>query len=123
MAARLAAKKKVVKKPPVKSEGGSSPAPRLTNDVTKSVVDEIPPLRTSTSRKYRYARVMREIRDKVGPGRPVLIAEFVGKSGASTVRRQLLNGLKPVDGAVTDWELDARRFDTGGSALYCTLKK
>lgn len=110
---------KVVKKPPA---SGKSPAPRLTTDVVSSVVDEIPPLRTSTSRRMRYARVMADIREKVGVGRPVLIATFVGKSGASTVRRQLLNGEKPVDGRVADWEIEARRMDSGGSCLYCTLR-
>lgn len=124
-----AAKQKVVKKPPVKAKAAGkaassrvSPQPRLASDVTAAVVDEIPPARTATSRKFRYANVLAEVREKVGAGRAVKIAEFVGRSGASTVKRELVNGLKPVDGEVGEWEFTARRLDSGGSVLYAVLR-
>lgn len=122
------AKQKVVKKPPVKppvkapAKAKVSPQPRITSDVAGAVVDEIPPARTATARRFRYANVLAEVREKVGPGRAVKIAEFVGRSGATTVKRELVNGLKPVDGSVGEWEFVARRLESGGSVLYATLK-
>ncbi len=116
---RVAAK--VVKKPASTSYVGPR-QPTITSDVKGAVVDAVPPVRGSSQRKYRYARVMQEIRAQVGVGRPVILAEFVGPSGATTVRRELVTGKRPVDGAVEDWLLEARRLDSGGSRLYCTLR-
>lgn len=115
---------KVVKKPPVPIKRPRvSPQPRMTRDVTAAVVDEIPPARTATARRFRYANVLAEVREKVGPGKAVKIAEFTGRSGATTVRRELVNGHKPVDGRVEDWEFTARRLDGGGSCLYAVLRQ
>lgn len=116
---------KVVKKPTtarkVAAKPRVNPQPRITSDVASAVVDEIPPARTATARRYRYANVLREVREKVGVGKPVKVAEFAGRSGATTVKRELVNGLKPVDGRVEDWEFTARRLDSGGSCLYAVL--
>lgn len=126
--AKKAVKKAVAKKPPVKklvdpSKSYTGPRdPHITSDVTSAVVDEIPPARhSSTERKMRYAKVLREIREQVGVGHPVKMAEFVGPIGATTVRRDLMTGKKPVDGRIGDWKFDARRLDSGGSVLYATL--
>lgn len=117
---------KVVKKPTVKAKAVASrrvsPTPHITSNVVSAVVDEIPPARTATARKFRYANVLADVRAKVGAGKPVKIAEFVGKSGATTVKRELIKGLKPVDGRVDEWEFTARRLDSGGSCLYAVLK-
>lgn len=117
--------KKVVKKPATKARASTSYTgprePDITVDVRGAVVDEIPAVRGSSQRKWRYARVMREIREQVGPGKPVILAKFVGPSGATTVRRELMTGKRPVDGQVGEWQLDARRLDSGGSILYATL--
>lgn len=95
--------------------------PHITSDVTSAVVDEIPPARGSGDRRYRYAKVLADIREQVGPGKPVKLAEFVGATGAQVVRRGLMDGSKPVSGRVEDWQFDARRLESGGSVLYATL--
>lgn len=130
MAAQKITPKKVVKKPPAKatarvtrrSTSYTGPRePHITADVKGAVVDEIPPPRGPGERKFRYAKVLREIREQVGPGKPVKLAEFVGATGAQVVRRGLMNGDKLVDGRVEDWQFDARRLESGGSCLYATL--
>lgn len=127
-----AMKAKAVKKAAVKAVAGGRKStsytgprePHITElaDVQARVVDEIPPARGSGERKWRYAKVLREIREQVGAGKPVVVAEFIGRTGASTVRRALMTGERPVDGAVGDWQFDARRGgEQGGSTLYATL--
>jgi hypothetical protein len=130
MAAQKITPKKVVKKPAAKAKAVARRSssytgprePHITSDVTSAVVDEIPPARGSGDRKYRYAKVLADIREQVGPGKPVKLAEFVGATGAQVVRRGLMDGSKPVDGRVEDWQFDARRLESGGSVLYATLK-
>ncbi len=99
--------------------------PHLTADVTTAVVDEVPP-QTHSTMTFAYARKLAEVREMVGAGRTVMIAEFVSKSGASRVRVKLERGETPVDGEVEDWEFASRRVmgvDGVGSRLYATLRE
>ncbi len=126
-----AAKKKVAKKPVPKARAVAvekekvSRFPTLTTDVTRAVVDEIPPLRNGgVERRLRYALVLGDIREKLGVGVTVQIATFVGPGGAAEVKRALERGDRPVDGVVGDWEFAARKVENAngvGSVLFATL--
>lgn len=126
MATKKSAARGVVKK--AAPRGLATPVPprvtqpTFTKDVTKAVVDVLPPLGYDTnSRSTRYARVMRDIREKVGPGRIVVLATFAGRGGATQVKKAIERGERIVDGDLGDWQLEARRNADGGSTLFCTL--
>lgn len=95
--------------------------PSITSDVTAAVVEEIPPRGRGSNRSSRYADVLAQVREKVGPGRPVAIATFVGKDGAGVARRDLERGNRLIDGDPSEWQFDSRRAADGGSILYATL--
>ena len=95
--------------------------PKLVEDVKGAVVDELPKVHRN-GRTQRFAQVMREVREEVGAGRWVQIATFVGDGGAGVARRAMLNGSRPIDGEVEEWDLAARKVDGGGSALFVRLK-
>ncbi len=119
---RKAATKKVVAKTRP-AEKKVSRFPTLTTDVKAAVVAEVPPVRNGgVERSLRYARVLKDIREQVGVGQPVIVAAFVGPGGAAEVKRALERGDRPVDGKVEDWRFDARKHDGGrGSTLFATL--
>lgn len=95
--------------------------PRITKDVKSKVVKEIPPQRKPDRRTQAYAEAMADVRKVNGRGKPTIIAEFTSPSGASSVRRMMLRGERPIDGKLSDWVIQARRHD-GGSTLYVTLR-
>lgn len=87
------------------------------------VVDEIPAPYSSNTRVTRYARKLAEIRENVEPGQTAIVAEFIGRGGATNVKRALERGERQIDGEVGDWEFTARRLESGGSVLFATLLK
>lgn len=109
---------------PKKKVARRSSAPVITSDVTKAVVDELPPDRRPSARELKYANVLADVREKVGAGRAVQIATFIAAGGAAAVKRALEAGERYIDGDVGDWQFDARRLEgeDGGSVLYATLR-
>lgn len=120
MPPRTRARKAVVKKPPPRAHGG----PRFADDVTKAIVDEVPPSGHEISAKrLRYQTKMAEVRAKVGPGKVVCLVTYASRTTARATIRRLEAGEQPIDGKLSDWELTARRTADGGSALYVKLKR
>ena len=118
---RIAPKKGVVKKKPAR-------APRRDPQVQVSVVGDLPPdQRHHNARSMRYQAAMAQVR-KMGKGKGwASIATFDSANGAAAVKRAILRGERPVDGKLSDWEVESRRVrdDAGtitGSALYVRLK-
>ena len=107
----------VAKKGPSKSP----PKPRITKNVAKGVVKAVPPRNRPDRRTQVYAEAMAQVREVNGRGVPTVIAEFSSPTGATTVRRLMMQGQRPIDGKLSDWDIQARRHD-GGSTLYVTLK-
>lgn len=94
----------------------------------KAVKGELPdqPMGDHT-RRTRYARAMAEVRAKVGAGTWASIATFDTPTGAAGVRRAIYRGERPIDGRLSEWEIEARRtYDDAdvavGSELYVRLK-
>lgn len=113
---------------PAKAPSPSSPhayrgprEPKLVDDVKGAVVDELPKVHRN-GRTRRFAEVMGDVREEVGPGKWVQIATFVGNGGAGVARRAMLNGTRPIDGEIKEWDIAARKVDGGGSALFVRLK-
>lgn len=111
-----------------RGRGDRSPVPpKLTQNLAAEAVNELPEARGSDSRTARYAQQMAEVRRlivarKVHRESWVPIAEFSSPRGASEIKRKLLLGLRPVDGLVEDWDIEARRMEMGGSVLWVRLK-
>jgi hypothetical protein len=88
------------------------------------------PARRLTNRTTRYRDAMAEVRKKAkgkGGGGWARIATFDSPNGAAAVRRALLKGERPIDGKVSDWEIESRRTrdnagELAGSELYVRLK-
>lgn len=123
---KAAPRKKVssVKKAPAKKVAASSSrsGTRVTRpaDVSSRVVDEIPKDGRGNVKTNRYRDTLAAIRKDVGAGKPVVVAEFVGKAGAALARRELHKGTLLCDGDVEDWEFTSRRV-SDGSVLYAEL--
>jgi hypothetical protein len=69
-----------------------------------------------------------QVRKKVGKGKWASIATFTAPNGAAAVRRAILAGERPIDGKLTDWEIESRRTrdrhgELSGSELYVKLVK
>lgn len=125
-------KKVVAKKAaPVKKASVKVPAAKvasrknnriITNpaNVSSRVVDHIPTMRRGAAKTTQYRDTLKAIRDDVGAGKSVIVAEFTSPTGAALVRRQLLKGVLLCDGEANEWTLTARRVDDG-SILYAEL--
>lgn len=118
-------KRAVVKKAAARRKAATVTAgPRFAEDVTKAVVDSVPPDGHQTNAKrLRYQTKMAEVRKKVGPGKTVLLVTYASRTTARATIRRLEAGEQPIDGKLSDWELTARRTPDGGSALYVKLKR
>lgn len=94
----------------------------------KAVKGELPKARRGDqARTMRYATAMAEVRRKVGPGTWASIATFGAAAGAAGVRRHILRGDRPIDGRLSEWDIEARRVygedgQATGSELFVRLK-
>lgn len=106
---------------PAKKAGGyrGPREPRIPSGVT--VVDEIPAPYQTNPRIFRFANRLAEIRRELQPGQSAVVAEFIGRGGATTVKNAIERGDRPIDGEIADWEFTARRSADGGSTLFATL--
>lgn len=122
----MAKKRAPAKRASTRSRRPNPRDPVITTDVLAAVVEEIPPAPVPTnSRSHRFAKVLKDVRELVGPGKPVQIATFASRNGATQVKRKLEAGERPIDGEVEDWEFAARRIgedEDAGSVLFATLK-
>lgn len=88
-------------------------------------VDKLPAVVSARSNRYRDA--MAQARAKVRKGRWVSIAVFESPTGASQVKRSILRGERPIDGKLSEWEIETRRVRDSagtvtGSELFVRLK-
>lgn len=98
---------------------------RRDPEVSVKAVGELP--QHQTARTTRYARAMAEVRAKVKRGTWASIATFDSPNGAAAVRRAILNGERPIDGQLKEWEIESMRMRDAagqiiGSELYVKLK-
>lgn len=99
-------------------------AARVEPTVAVQAVDELPHYRDPRTDRYRVA--MAEVRKK-GRGKWFQVATFESPNGAADVRRAITRRERPIDGKLTEWEIESRRLrddrgDVIGSGLFVKLK-